>query len=257
MQDYTGQGYKLNNSKKVNEEIAWSHQEEIDKAVKEFFLKNYHTKVQVNNMVSAADGAVVYVESVKEPKFHTFAIVPIQRKSVLINNIWSLEGKVEGAIAGSLYALAFEEEFQVLDDYIQSMLEKHPIVGKQNEMIKNIGDQGYVTSYFFLAPLSKVYDELVAKYLEQPTITKQEIRKFLHTQKEELHRINVSIEFYMEEEYTHPNQEILDDIVAGLEELEGIPPGSYSVHLNDNYIDKRRGIGKRKIQLNRVIQIKF
>ncbi|UAC48162.1 DUF1672 domain-containing protein [Bacillus aquiflavi] len=76
VQEYTGQGYTLRNGEKTDK-IAKAHRDEIDKAVKKFFLDNYKTEVIVHNVVGAVDGASVFVESVGEPHFYTYAIVPI------------------------------------------------------------------------------------------------------------------------------------------------------------------------------------
>ena len=76
MQDYTGEGYTLKNGSKTDT-IAQENKEEITKAVEMFFLERYKTEVMVHNMVGAADGATVFVESVGEPHFYTYAIVPI------------------------------------------------------------------------------------------------------------------------------------------------------------------------------------
>ena len=248
VQDYTGEGFELRDSKEINGEIARSHQKEVEKGVKEFFLKNYRTEVEVNDIVSAKDGAVVYVESIHEPKFHTFAIVPVnsKNKTVSTDRIWSLEGQVESAIAGGLYVLAFKEKFQTLDTYLHSMITKHPIVGKSDEMITNIGGEGYLTPYYFLLPVGNVYNQLVAEYIENPAISIEEIRKLLLEHKDELHEINISIEFFMEDEYTQPDPKILKELVTNIENMNDIPDGTYLVFLNDNYIDKKRGVGKKE-----------
>ncbi|MEC0785779.1 DUF1672 family protein, partial [Bacillus haynesii] len=52
VQDYTGQGYALDGGQ-ATAEIAKAHHEEIEKAVKTFFLEKYKTKVKVHNIVGA------------------------------------------------------------------------------------------------------------------------------------------------------------------------------------------------------------
>ncbi|MCM3617591.1 hypothetical protein M3936_08360 [Sutcliffiella horikoshii] len=47
----------------------------------------------------------------------------------------------------------------------------------------------------------------------------------------------------MAEANVEPSQEIFDSIVKGLEQMDGIPKGSYTVLLNDNIIDKKSANG--------------
>ena len=253
VQDYTGEGFKLRDSKEKNGEIARNQQEVVEKGVKDFFLKNYRTEVKINNIVSAVDGAVVYVESVKEPKFHTFAIVPVnsKNKTVSINRIWSLEGEVESSLATGLYVLAFQDEFQKLDNYLQDVVDNHPVVGMSEEMITNIGGEGYLSPYYFMSPFGDAYDQLVAEYLENPEMSSEEVRDFLNNHSNELYKINITIELFMEDEYTSPDQQILDEVAANIEEMDGIPAGEYSIFIHDNYIDKKRGVGFKENTLER------
>ena len=96
IQDYTGEGYKLRDSRPETGKLAEEHREEIEEAVQQFFLNNYKTEVIVHNMVGAVDGASVFVESVGEPHFYTFAIVAIdvKNKTVELDTIRSQEGKL-------------------------------------------------------------------------------------------------------------------------------------------------------------------
>lgn len=59
----TREGYELDNGEKTDK-IAEVNREEIDGAVKAFFRGTYKTEVKVHNVVSAVDGATVFVESV-------------------------------------------------------------------------------------------------------------------------------------------------------------------------------------------------
>lgn len=51
----------------------------------------------------------------------------------------------------------------------------------------------------------------------------------------------------MAEGVEDPDKDVFDAIVQTIKEAEGIPQGEYFIYLNDHYIDKRRGIGKKKI----------
>ena len=121
IQDYRGEGFELRGSLKETGEIAEDNRVEIENAVQTFFMENYKTDVTIHNFVSAADGVSVFVESVGEPHFYTFAVVPVdvKNKEVKIDSVWSQEGQVENAIKGGLYAMAFDEEFTKLNEYFR------------------------------------------------------------------------------------------------------------------------------------------
>ncbi len=74
-------------------------------------MEKYKTEVIVHNMVGAVDGATVFVESVGEPHFYTYAIVPIDvdQKEVNSENVWSQEGQVENAIITGIFAMIFDQ----------------------------------------------------------------------------------------------------------------------------------------------------
>ena len=248
IQEYTGEGFKLRDSREGNLEIAEKHQDEVEEAVKQFFLDEYKTEVKVHNMVAAVDGVTVYVESIGEPHFYTFAIVPVdlKDKEVRTDSVWSMEGQVENGIASGLYAMAYKEEFINLNQYLEEATENHPIVGISKEAIENVRARGYSTPYYFVASLSDTLDELTDEYLKNPKISVTEVKDFLRQNNFNPEFLNISIEFYMEKQNADPEQKILDSIVGDLENKDNIPPGEYSIHLNDNYIDKRLGIGKKE-----------
>ncbi|MDY0409407.1 DUF1672 family protein [Paracerasibacillus soli] len=164
---------------------------------------------------------------------------------------------MERAIAGGLYAFAFEEEFNRLDKFLEEKTEQFPIVGITEEMVKYVEADGYTTPYYFLAPFGDVYDNIVEKNLENPAISKEEVRTFLENNRQELHKVNVAIQLYMKEEYTAPDKEILEQIASDIENMSDIPYGSYSIHLNDNYIDKKRGTGLKDNTIRRSNQNKI
>src|SRR5699024_9270916 len=53
IQEYTGEGYKLEGARKETGEIANEHREEVEEAVQNFFLDEYKTEVKVHNIVNA------------------------------------------------------------------------------------------------------------------------------------------------------------------------------------------------------------
>src|SRR5690625_3824022 len=136
IQEYTGEGFTLRDANPKTGEIAEANREEVATAVEGFFKNKYKTEVDVHNIVSAVDGVSVFVESVGEPHFYSFAIVPIDIKNeeVKVDQVWSQEGQVEDAIQGGLYAMAFEDEFAKLDEYLESITHEYPIDRKSTRL---------------------------------------------------------------------------------------------------------------------------
>ncbi|MFC0299488.1 DUF1672 family protein [Virgibacillus soli] len=253
VQDYTGEGYTLRDSKEKNREIAIQHQDEVEKAVKEFFLTNYHLNVEVNNIVAAVDGVAVHVESIENPNIHTFAIVPVDIKSKIVhtNQTWSLEGEVEKAIKGSLYVKANEKEFANLNRYLNSIEQKYPVTTVRLESIKNTSIRGYNTQHYFIAPAGKTFNKLFIEYMNNPSLSPDSIVEFFKLNPLDPRYITISIEFFMENENEEPSIDILDEIIHDLENMSNIPKGAYSIYLHDNYIDKQKSIGYKSNTLER------
>jgi len=115
--------------------------------------------VKVHNIVSAVDGVSVFVESIGEPYFYTFAIVPVDVKNGEVdpNHVWSQEGQVENAIKGGLYAMACEKEFSNLDTYLEGVTDDYPIVGTPIEAVENVVGTGFSTSYYSVTPFGDVF----------------------------------------------------------------------------------------------------
>ncbi|WP_407406254.1 DUF1672 family protein [Peribacillus sp.] len=253
IQDYHGAGYTLRNSGKGIRHLAASHREEIQKAVKAFFLDTYKTEVMVHNIIGAVDGASVFVESIGEPHFYTFAIVPIDldRKKVKTDEVWSQEGQVENALSGALYAMAFDEDFTNLDRYLKETTASYPIVGTPIKAIEKVGAKGYATSHYYVNPVGDTFDSLYKMYLKNPDISKDELRDFLQKEAFGPEDIIFTIYLYMKDKDKAPDEAIFNKIVSDIEKMEGIPRGSYSIILNDNLIDRRRAIGTKENSLKR------
>jgi hypothetical protein len=248
IQEYSGEGYALRDSRKETGEIAEGNRFRVEKAVQNFFMKNYKSDVIIHNIVSANDGVSVFVESVGEPHFYTFAIVPVdvKNKEVETDNVWSQEGQVENAIKGGLYTMAFEDEFSKLNQYLEGLTKEFPIVGTPIKAIENVMGTGYSTPYYFITPFGEVYKELFEAYLNTPDLTKIELKTFFEENNYEPENIAVGIEFYMKDVNTDPDEVIHEKIINEIKEMTGIPRGSYSVMLNDNLIDRKRGIGAKE-----------
>src|SRR5690625_4215402 len=159
IQEYTGEGFTLRDANPKTGEIAEENREEVVTAVEGFFKNQYKMEVDVHNIVSAVDGVSVFVESVGEPHFYSFAIVPIDIKNeeVKTDQVWSQEGQVESALRGSLYVMAFEEEFAKLDEYLESITNEYPIVGTSLKVIANIKGNGYTTTYYFISTFDDIF----------------------------------------------------------------------------------------------------
>ena len=50
----------------------------------------------------------------------------------------------------------------------------------------------------------------------------------------------------MKDANTEPDDVIHEKIINEIKEMQGIPKGSYTVMVNDNLIDPKRGIGTKK-----------
>ena len=126
VQEYIGEGFTLAPDYGTDA-IAESHKDEVEQAVEKFFKDNYKTDIKVHNIVGTTDAASVFVESVGEPHFYTLAIIPVDVKneSVEIDGVWSLEGEIEQAIITGLLAMIYDEEFAVLDDYLEEIVSEY------------------------------------------------------------------------------------------------------------------------------------
>ncbi|WP_338655039.1 DUF1672 family protein [Sporosarcina psychrophila] len=247
VQDYTGEGYKLRDSRPETGKLAEEHRGEIEEAVQKYFLSTYKTEVIVHNIIGAVDGATIFVESVGEPHFYTYAIIPIDvdSETVETDEVWSEEGQVENAIQGALYAMIYEQEFATLDEYLESILQKYPVVGVPIEAIEKVGGSGFSSSVYRTSKLGNEFQGIYDMYLENPEISKEEIKKNLSKADFKPDQMLILIELFMKESDTEPDQAVFDKIVSDINELEGIPRGAYTIILNDNLIDKRRGIGTK------------
>lgn len=253
VQDYTGQGFKLRNGEETDK-IAKAHRKEIDRAVKEFFLKKYKTNVIVHNVAGNVDGATVFVESIGEPHFHTYAIVPIdiKNKQIMTDHVWSQDGQIENDVITGIYGMIYEKEFAKLDQYLELFTQKHPVVGKRIEAVNNVRAGGFSTPFYYLnSPLDHACDVLFSMYIENPIRSKEEWKTLFNKNHFNMREFTISIELYMSEPNIEPDPSILNQLVEDIEKMDGIPPGSYAIYLNDNTIDKTTGINSKRSTLER------
>src|SRR5699024_11213957 len=239
VQDYIGEGYTLKGAREETGEIAKEHRDEVEKAVEDFFVDEYKTEVNVHNFVSAKDGVSVFVESTGEPHFYSFAIVPvdIKNKEVMTDQVWSQEGQVEAAIQGGLYAMAFEEEFQKLDDYLKSIAEEYPVIGRNYEGIGNVRGDGVSTAFYRVTPSGDVFKSLYEEFMENTEMTKEDLKNFFKQNTFEPKYLSIVIEFFMSEVDMEPDEDIFEQVIADIDEMNDLPRGEYMIVLNDNYVD--------------------
>ncbi|MCR6112242.1 DUF1672 family protein [Bacillus sp. A301a_S52] len=246
--DYIGEDYDLVNGEKTdviaNEKFA-----EIEEAMKAFFLEEYKTEVIVHNVVGNMDGATVFVESVGEPHFHTYAMIGIDVKEekIMTESIWTQDSQVEQSLFGGLLAMIMDEEFAVLDDFVEGLADKHPIIGWRQEAINNVGSTGYTTPYYFTQPMT-LRDEMTeinGLYFENPNISADELKSVFDKEAYNANYLRISIQFYMDEKDSKPTESLLDDIVQEFKALEGVPRGNYSISLHDHYVNKLSASGSQ------------
>ncbi|MGM0778065.1 MAG: DUF1672 family protein [Bacillota bacterium] len=248
VQDYTGKGYALPYGKETDK-IADDHLAQIEEAAIKFFKEKYKTDVTVHNVVGAKDGATVFVESKGEPHFYTYAVVPIDEleKKVMTEKIWADEFQVENAIKGGLYHMIFNEEFKKLDNYLESVTSDGQVTGKTKEALQNAGGQGFMAPYYFI---SMTDEELAIKpvydlFINNPDESVKNLRNAYDETQFDPENFFINIQYFMADEESEPNKEIFNRIVKELEGMTSIPKGSYSVFLNDNFIDKKSADGTK------------
>ncbi|KZE50698.1 DUF1672 family protein [Rossellomorea marisflavi] len=243
---YTGEGYDLPGGEE-NEKIAIEHKDEVVKATKDYLKKEYNIDIEVHNMVGNQDGVTVFFETTGRLHFYSTAIVPIdtEDKKILSDNVWTLEGRIENSIRGSLYAYIKEDAFKELDKEIESVAKTHDIVGISLESLKNVGGNGYSTPFYHVTStkldmaMKPVYD----LYLENPKASKEELVKAYDTSKFDPNYAFITIQGFMKKEKAEPDQDAFNKIEEFVKENNNLPKGTYEIFLNDNYVQKNKGTG--------------
>ncbi|MCU1807191.1 DUF1672 domain-containing protein [Cytobacillus firmus] len=252
VQDYTGEEYRQPFGKKTDK-IAEENRAVIEDATIKYFKETYKTDVKVHNMVGVLEGVKVFVESIGEPHFYTYAYVQIQNNKVLPHLIGAEKYKIQEAIQGGLYHMIFEEEFQKLDGYLESLAEEGRVTGKTKEALQNAGGLGFMTPYYFINMLSAevaikpVYD----LYLRKPDASKKELRHAFAENLFDSENLSINIQLFMSDKGAEPSEEIFNRVTRDLEEMSGIPKGSYSFTLNDNLIQRETFQGVKDNSLRR------
>ncbi|GAE95251.1 hypothetical protein JCM21714_4468 [Gracilibacillus boraciitolerans JCM 21714] len=246
VQEYTGgEEYTLANGKETGR-IANEKREEVEKAIQSFFKEDYKTDVKVHNIVGNVDGATVFVESIGEPHFYTYAIIPIDRKQEIImtDSIWTQEMVVEDAIITGLYGLAYKSEFNKLDKILEEISIQFNLTGKTIEAIKNSGGAGFSTNFYFVQVADNdPFKSIIDKYLQNPNIKPEQWNTIFSNSNIKPEALLISIKMYMSNN-DEPNKKAFEKLVSVVEKSDDIPSGAYSIILNNNEVNKTNGISE-------------
>nr|WP_304588001.1 DUF1672 family protein [Cytobacillus firmus] len=235
--------------------IAEANRNQIEVDVKKFFKEHYKTEVKVHNVVGGKDGATVFVESVGEPHFYTYAVVPIIEKENKVNleKIWADDYQVQNAIKGGLYHMIFNEKFQQLDQYFDSLAAEGEITGKTKEALQNVGGFGFMTPYYLIST-SKNDESIIPVYnlyLSNPKESAEKLKAVFNESKFSAENLTIGIQLFMKDKEAKPSEKIFNQVVKDLEEMKGIPRGSYGIVLNDNLIHRETSEGFKENSLER------
>ncbi|BCB05816.1 DUF1672 family protein [Bacillus sp. KH172YL63] len=241
VQEYKGEGYFLNNGDE-NDKIAEEKSDEVEKAVKDFFLDKYKIEVQVHNLVGNVDGVTVLVESTGPVHFYSYAIVPINQKTKEIKSeeVRSQEDAVEEGIREGLYHLIFAEEFKNLDNYLKGIVSEKEVVGRTVESLQNVGGSGFmtpnytITSFYGDEAIQPVFD----LYMRNPNTKIEDLKSAFNKESFNEEYLDINIILFMKEEKVSPSKSILEKISIDIESMELIPKGTYQIIINDNGVHK-------------------
>jgi hypothetical protein len=241
VKEYEGEGYFLNNGDE-NDQIADAKRDEVEKAVKDFFLKEYKTEVKVHNLVGNADGVTVFVESTGQVHFYSYAMVPINpgTKEIMTKEVRTQEGEVERGIREGLYRLILEEEFKNLDSYLEKVVSEEAVVGRTVESLQNVGGSGSMTPYYFMSSLNsdKAIKPVYNLYMEDHETAGTILKKAYDGESFNPDSLRINIMLFMEEENVDPSEEIMKRVVKEIKEKSALPKGTYRVAINDNGVHK-------------------
>jgi len=252
VQEYTGEEYALPNGKKTGK-IANENRDVIEKAIKEFFIEEYKTEVKVHNIVGNVDGATVFVESIGEPHFYTYAIIPIDKKSetIITDAIWTQEGAVEDAIMTGIYVLGEEEKFQNLTNYLKDFSQENGLTGLNKKAV-TAGARRFSNEFYFISIRDDApFQNVLELYFEDSNRTREEWQSIFELEAISPLSIMIVINLYMANKDDEPDEAIFNTLLKDIEKLENIPKGYYSIALHDNYIHKTRAIGNKENSLKR------
>jgi hypothetical protein len=214
--------------------------EQVDR----FFKEKYQLEVTTHNLVGAKNAVVAFVESKGEPHFHTSVIVPVDLENQQVtSDVWAYEGKVEGAIMTGLYEMAYEKEYERLDEFTKSIAEKYPVIGMREEAV-NFIDTGYSKPYYYTSSMHVWFPEAYYTFMKNHQISRKQLQAAIEKKPFDANSFDIALTFYMKEKQTAPDKGIVDPIITELKKTKCLPPGSYGVYVNTNEIRTTTGIAK-------------
>ncbi|QUW20811.1 DUF1672 family protein [Sporosarcina sp. Marseille-Q4063] len=251
VQEYIGEGFTLAPDNGTDA-IAESHKDEVEQAVEKFFKETYKTDIKVHNIVGTTDAASVFVESVGEPHFYTLAIIPVDVKNETVetDGVWSLEGEIEMSIITGLLAMINDEEFAVLDGYLEKLANENLIAGKRIEALANVGANKHATPYYRLNSSIDPFQDLLDAYFENPNRALEGWKSLAKDFSYNPDEISVAIDLFMPEKDIDPSDELINRIASDIIAMNGLPHAEYVIYLHDNFVDKTSGRGDKDNSLD-------
>ncbi|MDT0003568.1 DUF1672 family protein [Listeria cossartiae subsp. cayugensis] len=241
VQDYVGQGYSFVDGNKSAERVK-EHEEEIKQEAINYMKTKYKTDVKVNNVVPARNGAVVIVESEAPIQFTTSVVVKfLLNKKDEIGSGTSDEGAVEQAIVGGLYAKAYEEEFEHLDEVAEKLARKNDLEGFTQEALDKTSPSGHQGKYYFITAINDDYLGVYNAYLNNTQISSNELQALFVKDDPTSKNMTIVMNYFSKEDKL-PKQAVVDSLAEQFRKESNLPRGFYPINLFKNFIVNRVGL---------------
>ncbi|MBC1546943.1 DUF1672 family protein [Listeria sp. FSL L7-1435] len=241
VQDYVGQGYSFVDGNKSAERVK-EHEEEIKQEAINYMKTKYKTEVKVNNVVPARNGAVVIVESEAPIQFTTSVVVKfLLNKKDEIGSGTSDEGAVEQAIVGGLYAKAYEEEFEHLDEVAEKLARKNDLEGFTQEALDKTSPSGHQGKYYFITAINDDYLGVYNAYLNNTQISSNELQALFVKDDPTSKNMTIVMNYFSKEDKL-PKQAVVDSLAEQFRKESNLPRGFYPINLFKNFIVNRVGL---------------
>ncbi|MBC1544890.1 DUF1672 family protein [Listeria cossartiae] len=241
VQDYVGQGYSFVDGNKSAERVK-EHEEEIKQEAINYMKTKYKTDVKVNNVVPARNGAVVIVESDAPIQFTTSVVVKfLLNKKDEIGSGTSDEGAVEQAIVGGLYAKAYEEEFEHLDEVAEKLARKNDLEGFTQEALDKTSPSGHQGKYYFITAINDDYLGVYNAYLNNTQISSNELQALFVKDDPTSKNMTIVMNYFSKEDKL-PKQAVVDSLAEQFRKESNLPRGFYPINLFKNFIVNRVGL---------------
>ncbi|MDT0049746.1 DUF1672 family protein [Listeria cossartiae subsp. cayugensis] len=241
VQEYVGQGYSFVDGNKSAERVK-EHEEEIKQEAINYMKTKYKTDVKVNNVVPARNGAVVIVESEAPIQFTTSVVVKfLLNNKDEIGSGTSDEGAVEQAIVGGLYAKAYEEEFEHLDEVAEKLARKNDLEGFTQEALDKTSPSGHQGKYYFITAINDDYLGVYNAYLNNTQISSNELQALFVKDDPTSKNMTIVMNYFSKEDKL-PKQAVVDSLAEQFRKESNLPRGFYPINLFKNFIVNRVGL---------------